>query len=179
MSDEYVGYREAPEGEGLAELRRLADELEAAQEEVVRLEVLLKNAQEKATELSEITIPEKMAAVGLTELATPSGFRLAIEEAVFAHITKAREDEAYRWLDVNGHGGMIRRELTVAFNREQGDAATALHAELRGKFAGVTQKWAVNAQTLKAWARHMLEDGENVPLETFGIHTKRVAKIKK
>lgn len=176
---DYGDYVDKPEGDGLAELRRLADELEQAQERVAEAEAALKAAQQTAKHLAEEVLPGKMAEVGLEMFKTPSGFTLEIKEQVFAHIAKARAAAAYRWLEENGHGGMIKRHVLVAFNKDQEEAASKLHANLQLEFSGVTQKLQVNAGTLKAWAKRMLEAGEEVPLDLFGIHTKTVAKPKK
>jgi hypothetical protein len=176
MTD-YSDYVDAPEGDGLAELRRLADELDNAEGEVKRVERELKIAQARVKELSEEVLPAKMQEVGLESLKTPSGFEVEIKESVFAHIAKERAAKAFAWLDANKHGGMIKRTVIVAFNKDQETLAKNLHLELSDKFPGVTEAMKVEPATLKAWAKKRLEAGDDVPLELFGIHTKRVAKI--
>jgi hypothetical protein len=177
--NDYTDYVDAPEGDGLAELRRLADELDEAERELRRAEVALKEAQSRVKELSEETVPAKMQEVGLESLKTPAGFTVEIKEDVFAHISKANEAAAFRWLEDNGHGGMIKRHVIVMFNKDQEAIACNLEHELSDKFPGVTQKRQVHAGTLRAWARSRLEEGDDVPVDLFGIHTRRVAKIKR
>jgi hypothetical protein len=139
----------------------------------------LKAAQVVETELREKVIPGLMDELGMQAFETQSGFTIRIVENVFANISEERKAAAHAWLDKNGHGGMIRRKVLVEFNREQGEDAKQLATDLHGKYPAVSQEMAVNGNTLKAWAKRMLEDGEDIPLSLFGVHTQKVAKIGK
>ena len=39
-------------------------------------------------------------------------------------------------------------------------------------------KQAIHPQTLLAWVKERLKEGDNLPVETFGIFRQRTAKVK-
>jgi len=164
--------------DALGQLSELALELRTTQTNVATLELQLKIAKGDVRELEEVQIPELMAEVGMTEFATSGGLKIKVEKKVFASIPKYRMDEAIKWLDDNNEGGMVKRNVIVAFNRDQEEDATTLMTDLAAQYpAGVDQTYSVHASTLKAWARKRIEAGKETPEELFGIHTKEVAKI--
>lgn len=160
----------------LATLSRLAEELKAAQSEVARIEATLKSAQKRVQDLEEVAIPELMEGLGIASFRTSSGFAIEIAENVHVSITKENQPAAFRWLDEHGHGGMIKRSVLVAFNRDQESAAMALQEELATKFPGVRQDANIHPSTLKAWAKRRLEEGEELP-ESISVHVIKSAKI--
>ena len=170
---------EVESGGDLATLADLAEKLRVAQQGIAKLEAELKAAQAVEVELRDKAIPDLMDELGMAEFETRSGFKIKIVENVFASISKDRKTRAHAWLDENGHGGMIRRKVLVEFNREQGDDAKKLATDLRGKYPAVAQELSVHGTTLKSWAKRMLTEGEDIPLDLFGIHTQKTAKIGK
>lgn len=175
---DYSGYVEAPTGGELAELAGLADELQRAQKVADDLELELKRAVTKVAYLAEDRIPELMSRLGLTDFKTRSGLKIETAEKVFANISEQNREAAFAWMDQNGHGGMIKREIGVAFNRDQQDAARALQEKLRDDgYPGVREKCAIHPSTLRAWARKRLKAGEEIP-DSVSIERKLVAKVK-
>ncbi len=160
----------------LARLSKLADDLKAAQAEVARIESTLKAAQKRVQDLEEIQIPELMEGLGIESFRTSSGFEIEIAKNVHVSITNENKPAAFRWLDEHGHGGMIKRSVVVAFNRDQEDDAKALQDDLAKKFPGVRQDLNVHPSTLKAWATRRLEEGEELP-ESITVHVVKAAKV--
>lgn len=161
----------------LGKLSRLGSELAEAEEKVEQTEEQLGLYKKRVTDLAEVRIPELMDQVGLSHFTTREGLRFKVVDSVHAHISKANHVEAMQWLDDNGHGPLVKRNVIIEFGQEQEESALELAQELQKKYAGVLQKRAVHASTLKAWAREQLEEGKPFPLKLFGIHTRRVAKI--
>ncbi len=181
MTDEvdYSGAVTPDSTDALAELSRLGTALTQAQANVKELETSLALAKKEVVNLSETQIPELMDEVGLTRFTTREGIPFKVSDQVFASITKAKKAAALAWLDNNGHGQIMKRKVIVEFDREQEDAANELTASLVGDYGddGVLCDKSVHASTLKAWAREQLEAGADIPLELFGIHVRRIAKI--
>jgi hypothetical protein len=121
-------------------------------------------------------LPAKMRELGLSSFTTKDGLCIELERKLKASISEARKPEAFAWLEENGHAALIKREVSVSFNREQAEEAVLLLDQLRGKFPGVNMKQSVHASTLEAWVRQMRKDGEDIPCETFGIREFEVAK---
>ena len=161
------------------ELERLIGDLKSAKKTAAKKETELKEANDRVALLSEVLIPEIMEEDLHTDhfSSLQHGLIVKLKKLTFAHISEARKEAAHHWLEENGHGGMIKREITVAFNREQEDAANDLRSDLKKKYPGVKTKKAVHAGTLKAWAAKQLEKGANLPMELLGIHTQGTVEI--
>lgn len=163
----------------LVELERLAEELDAAQREADNLELKLSRAKAKVRDLMEEQIPELMLPLGQEILRTRNGLVVELKDDVHARISADNQPEAHKWLDDHGHGKMIKRKVVVTFDREQEEEARKLLGELRASYPYSRQESKVEPQTLKAWARRQLEDGNAVPEDLFGIYVRKIARITK
>ena len=72
------------------------------------------------------------------------------------------------WLEDQGHGGLIKRTVSVAFNRDQENEAVKLMDELSSEFSGVSQDHKVESATIRAFIREQLEEGVDFPMDMFG-----------
>jgi hypothetical protein len=165
-----------PSDAAFAALNALVQEAKDAQGEINRLSRELKEQSEKLNGILYVRLPAMAEEMGLQKFTTSDGLDVAIKEEIEAHVNKANQPTAFKWLEDNDHGGLIKREIKVSFNREQAEAAKALMAELAPKYAGVAEKQTVHPQTLKAWVREMLGKGAALP-EVFGVRRVKVAKI--
>lgn len=163
----------------LEDLAKLAEQLEAARAEVKNCEHNLADAKEVERELSEDIIPNALRELGLDELKTSNGLKLTIAETVHARISKDDQAEAFEWLDQNGFGSLTKREVRIPFDRSDADKAAALCEELQSDFEAVNLQQTIHPSTLRAFAREMVEDGEEFPRELFGVYQKKVTKITK
>jgi hypothetical protein len=180
MNDPYASFRqiEKPGEAAHAQLDTLVMQLEQAEQDVTVAEAALKQAQERHRDICERQIPELMDEMGLVEFKNRNGLHVKIERKIRASIPAALRPAAYAWLENNGFGGMLKRTVSVAFNREEQDAARLLVGELEGKFAGVKEDCKVEPSTLSAFVREQLEQGSELPLELFGVFEQRIAKVK-
>jgi hypothetical protein len=161
----------------LALLSQLATQLNAAELEAAKLEEQLAAAKAQVTDLAERQIPELMDGLGLKTFTTTSGFRVDVKRTIRASIPAAKKDEAMRWLDDNGHSGLIKRSVLVAFDREQEKDARKLEQQLGKKFENVKTELKVEPSTLRAFIGEQLALGAEMPLELFGAWEQRIAKI--
>lgn len=179
-NDEYADFKaeaDKPTDEKFALLAGIVDEARRRNNEIERLSAELQTEQDALHAILWIRLPALMDEMGLTEFKNKDGLKITVADEVFCSISAERNFAAMKWLEDNQHGGMIKREITVAFNKDQQDQATALLAELDGKYAGLSNKKAVHASTLKAWVKEMLRQGKALPNELFGIKQVRLAKI--
>ncbi len=164
-------FTNAPEGEkdGLAELADLAEQLVLAEKEAEKRRKALKAAENAVVLLAEKEIPQLIEELGMPippeglKIPTRRGFSIVVKESVKIECPKYRMPALVRWLDENGEAGMVKRQISLAFNREQSEEAARLRDELSGKYPAVESKETVHAQTLGAWVRRRLEAGEEVP----------------
>lgn len=173
---DYSEYKQAPAGGDLAALSKLAEELSEAQAQVEVLSAALEIAQKRVTDISEHQLPELMDAVGLETITTQSGLVVQMKNVVRASIPLARRGEAMEWLEQNGHGAMIKREVSVSFGRDQQDEAKKLMNDLSGEY-DVKADSRVESSTLRAWVAEQLEAGNEVPQDLFGVFQQRQAKV--
>ena len=163
----------------LTVLSQLAEELQAAELEVKQREAELKAAKERHQQLNEVTIPDIMDENGISEFVTTDGFKLLVTDKLVGNITKANEQEAHQWLADHGYESLLKNQFKVDFGK--GDDRTAQEVEnfLAGHGVHADRKRFVHPQTLHAFLREKLEDGEDVPLELFGVFRKRQTKVTK
>jgi len=85
---------------------------------------------------------------------------------------------AFEWLDTNGHGDLIKTEVTVQFRREdRNDAVRFL--ELARAFGTPEIKEAVHHGTMTAWLREQVEQHQYIPpLDLIGGAVGRSVKLK-
>jgi hypothetical protein len=160
--------------EDMATLARLAENQLRAELEVELAELQLKKAKDRLRTISETQVPEVMDRLQLETFKTQSGLVITVKEQIRASIPKAKLAQAISWLRANGHGRLIKRTMSVIPADE--DQAKLLHKQLKGFEVSDIPK--VHPQTLGAWARELLEDGVDFPMDLFGIHRQRVSKVK-
>lgn len=175
---DYGEFQEAAAPDDLHQLAELAKQMFEAEQEVDRCTKKLEKATKALRTVAERDIPELMDKCGMAEFTTNTGLHLIVKQLVRASISKANRLKAVEWLDENGHGGLVKRKVWVDFTRDQQDAAKQLLEELREKgFENVAEDANVHPQTLGAWVRERLAEGEAFPEKLFGVNKHKVAKI--
>jgi len=166
-------------GNLMTALTSLADQQEAAQAEVERLEALLDEAKKNLARISEIEIPKLMDGIE-GKLNLPDGRQVTIAEKIRSSISSDKKPLAMKWLDDNDHGGLIKRRFIIEFGRDQEEWAKQFEAQLASSKTplNVKQERNVHWQTLDAFVREQLEEGGDLPLDLFGVFRQRSAKIK-
>lgn len=171
--------------QNLLALARKAAELDS---EVAIAEAKLKTTKEALTELTEKQIPGLMAELNLVEFRQPECF-IGIKNTVHAKISKDRTPAAVEWLDEHGLAGMVKRIVTISFNREEQKLARKLMADIarRKTPLRVAEEQWVEPQTLKAWVTRQLaaeaeaekegREVDNVPRDIFGVFERKIAVV--
>lgn len=161
----------------LANVARLADEAILLAKKVEWYEEKAKLAKEELTRVTNVALPEAMAACRLASFATADGHTVVVKDVVSANIPKTRLAEACDWLRTNGHGDLIKRKLAVALGRGQDALASKAVAALGKLGLAVADSVEVNHQTLSAFVRERTEAGIAVPDDLLGVFRGRVAKV--
>ena len=162
----YEAYRDdAASSSDLAALATFADELSDAELEAARLGQELKKAKAHVADLAERTIPELMDTLGVKQFTTTSGLKIEVRRTIRASIPAGNKVRALNWLDEHGHSGLIKRNILVAFDRDQMEEAHTLQRELGVKFENVKEEQKVEPSTLRAFIGEQLKAGEEIPLE--------------
>lgn len=170
-------YDHGPTDSERSQLSVLLTQLVQTEDKIAQLELEVSLEKERKRILVEEDIPDLMDSSG-TESHGAAGIQVTIKDDVRAHVSKERIARAVKWLDENGHGGIVKRLISVAFTRDQEDKAAELVDRIKGDYP-VKQDWSIHAGTLKAWATRRIEAEEDFPKDLFGIQERRVAKIKR
>ena len=119
---DYSEYDEMPDQtDVLGQIAALADQQKEYQDDVERLELELKRAKARLTSISEHELPALLEQVGVAELTTANGAKIKIKETIRVNVSKQNQNLAMDWLVENGHGGMIKSEVTAKYDRGQED----------------------------------------------------------
>lgn len=184
MSYDYSGHEETASPDQMALLHSLADKLDVADREVEALELALKEAEKRAQQLRENELPELMLSIGMKEFTTTAGAKFKLREEVrasfFAKDPQKREP-AFAWLADHGHDGLIKNFVTATFSKGQDKTAEAFMEFVKTFDAplNIAQKKDINHQTMLAFLRERLREGEDVPLELFGAFVQKFVKIER
>lgn len=177
MTTDYTEHLEGPTQEQFAKLNALAQELNIAELRVVQAEADLKRAKAGVVEIAEVQLVELMEEMGLEDFTTSSGLKAKLKTSIFASIPVAKQVEALKWLDDNGHAGLIKTQVVAKFTRGEAERARSVAEDLVAQGIIAAAKEGVHPQTLGAWVREQLEGGENIPLDLFGVHRRRSVKV--
>jgi len=163
----------------LSAVSQLAEKLRLQAESVEDIEQSLKDAKKTLYKLRDDTLPTALQELGLTGLTLEDGSKVTLRPTYGGHISEDNREEAHSWLRDNNHDDIIKNTVSCQFGRgEDGDAAK-FYEELTRQGLVASQKTQVHAQTLKAWVRERVENGDNFPMELFGAFVGQRAEIKR
>lgn len=165
-------------GDLLTRISNVVDELVAAREDVKRAEDVLKVAQQHVNTLEQYTLPELMREAKQEKLRTLSGYDVELGEVLRASIPPANLPQAIMWLSANGHGAIVKREIKLAFGKDEDQkAAEAFDLVVNAGFLP-DDKQSVHTQTLAAAVREMIAEGKDVPMELLGVYVQPFVKVR-
>ena len=171
-------------GGDLAELNKKVKKLEACES---RLEKLMEEVDTLKSNIKKISyeeIPDLLAEKGLASLKLSDGTVVEVKKVINAYLPKADRDpegreKAFQWLRDNGHGDIIKNDITVSFGRGEDNKAVEYASLAQQKGYLPTQKVDVHNRVLVAAFRARLEKGQEVPPELFNLFVGNQTKIKR
>lgn len=183
MSHDYSEWEsQEPGGNLMSRIEGLAQEQRDAEARVEVLELQLAEAKAAAVLVSEKKLPLLLeeAQLGKSKIVTPGGLVITLSEAIRGSIPKGKEDDAHKWLEDNNNGGLIKRTVTIDFNKDQEGWAKKFMRDCaqRKKPLNLKIKRAVHANTLRSFIKSSLADGVPIPLDVFGAYRQQFTKVK-
>lgn len=168
-----------PTEDGLEQVSQLAQRQVDLEDELARLEAQAAELKREYEKLRTQLLPAALAEYGLTEIRMADGARVTVDAIIRASIPKARQGEAFAWLEGAGHGDLIKHVVSASFGRgEDDDARHALDA-LAALGVEPEDRRSVHAQTLSAFVREQTEAGVALPDELLGVFRGELTKIKR
>ena len=159
-------------------ISELCNRLLDLQEQAKRIEDNLKSKNDEIRMLSEQEIPNLMQEAGVSEFKLADGSSVSIKPFYAAKIPVSKTDEAFQWLTGNGYGDLIKNTVSLNFGKSEDNLANSLVEDLKSKGHNVSQKKKVEPQTLKAFVKEAIQNGQNVPMDLFGVYISNKTTIK-
>lgn len=161
-------------------LTDLVKEMEIAEADVRAAEADLRAKSARLRGIVEHELPDLMLELNQPVLHTSDGRKIEIKDVVRASLPEANRPKGYEWLIKNGHAGIVKRTVEVAFAAVQGKEADALLTEMVDEHgANARQVMKVEPSTLTAWVKKRLKSEEELPRDIFEIREFKHAKISK
>ena len=159
-------------------ISELCNRLLDLQEQARRIEENLKSKNDEIRMLSEQEIPNLMQEAGVSEFKLADGSSVSVKPFYAAKIPVSKTDEAFQWLTGNRYGDLIKNTVSLNFGKSEDNLANSLVEDLKSKGHNVSQKKKVEPQTLKAFVKEAIQNGQNVPMDLFGVYISNKTTIK-
>lgn len=180
---DYSGYGQTEvSGGDLELLTGLADRQKELEGQIAMKQAEIKDLEAQVREISWKHIPELLDSLNMESFKLKDGSEITVKEDLRLSIPKdaERRAEVIKWLIDNDGEYLIKEEFGFKFDKGEGDAAkkfeefiATYEGRLRmDKFEGV------ETNSVKAFLKNKLADGEEVPLARLGGHRQTIAKIK-
>lgn len=163
----------------------IAKECAELEETIESLNEALKAQSGRFHHLKSKLLPELMAEAMLPEFkwldptSNLPGVKIKIADYVSGSLPKEEFDREVAIEKLVEHGGekLLTATITIDFPKSEREVAMKLLEELEGRKLDISFKEGVHAQTLCAFVREKLKNGEEIPYEELGVHVGKTAKI--
>jgi 5'-3' exonuclease len=139
----------------------LARNLVDTKKSIEELEAKIKELKEKERIISEEQIPKFLQEMGIDAIKTPFG-TIGYNLKYRGYITKTNQSKAFEWLRKEGHGDIIKTEVSASFGMGDTDKAQDLLATMRKGGINPNFKEGVHHGTLSSWIKDMTEKGKDI-----------------
>lgn len=163
----------------LEQIKEVGNQAVALSAEVEALDKALGEKKKELNELLQNKLPLMM--VGVPSITLDNGMKITIGNFVSGSLPKepAEKQAAIEWLEANEGGGIIKTEVSVSFAKSLYDEAKKLAEELKEEGFAVDLETGVHSQTLAAFVRERMQNGDPVDHKVLGVYVGRHAKLEK
>jgi len=164
---------------GLQTVAEIARKIRDEEEYISSLESDLKKAKKGLLKLTDEDLPTMLAEIGLSSMKLDDGSEVTVKQTYGASILVDNRPAAYEWLREKGYDDIIKNTVACQFGRGEDDKAASFKAiaEKEGHYA--EQKTEIHPQTLRAFVKERVENGDDFPMELFGAYVGQRAVIKR
>ena len=148
------------------------------EKEIEDLESLMKAKKDLLRQNGE-QIVSLMEERGVKSIKMSDGQSVDIKPFYTGTISKDNQEEAFQWLRDNGYDDIIKNQVVLKFGRAEDEKANQIYNDLASKGLDADRSIKVEPMTLKGFIREMIENGKDIPMETFGVYVGHKINIKK
>lgn len=149
------------------------------EKEVAALEQKLKDEKKSLLKLTDEELPTMLAEIGLSSMKLDDGSEVTVKPTYGASILVDNRPAAYEWLREQGYDDIIKNTVACQFGRGEDDKASAFKAFAEKEGYLAEQKEEIHSQTLRAFVKERVENGDDFPMELFGAYVGQRAVVKR
>jgi hypothetical protein len=158
------------EDASIQSLSELVDEQAQLEEEISSMNEILKNMGARIKYLSEVLVPNKLDDLGMSSIKMANGLKVEVKPF---YNCKILNEQAFAWLDENGHGGLIKTKVVQEFSRTDREKAIEFVKENpQFKF-----EQGIHYQTITAFTKEVYTRNETLPEEYFQVFQGRKTRL--
>jgi len=165
--------------DGLKTVAELARKIRDEEEYIASLEGDLKNAKKGLQKLTDEDLPTMLQEIGLSSMKLDDGSEVVVKQTYGASILVDNRPAAYEWLREKGYDDIIKNTVACQFGRGEDDKASSFKAIAESEGYYAEQKTEIHPQTLRAFVKERVENGDDFPMELFGAYVGQRAVIKR
>jgi hypothetical protein len=165
--------------QGLTSVAALARQIRDKEGRIQSLEEKLKGEKKALLKLTDEEMPAMLAEIGISSFSLDDGSTVEVKQTYGASILMDNRPAAYEWLRDNGYDDIIKNTVLCQFGRGEDDQASAFAAFAQQQGYVSEQKTEIHPQTLRAFVKERVEEGDAFPMELFGAWVGQRAVIKR
>lgn len=165
--------------QGLTSVAALARQIRDKEENISKLEDTLKAEKKALLKLTDEEMPAMLAEIGISSFSLDDGSTVEVKQTYGASILMDNRPAAYEWLREHGYDDIIKNTVLCQFGRGEDDQASAFAAFAQQQGYVPEQKTEIHPQTLRAFVKERVEEGDAFPMELFGAWVGQRAVIKR
>ena len=165
--------------DGLSSVAKIARQIRDKEELIGNLEQQLKDEKKTLLKLTDEEMPALLAEIGLSSFKLDDGSQVEVKQTYGASILVDNRPAAYDWLRDHGYDDIIKNTVACQFGRGEDDQASAFSAFALQQGYDPQQKTEIHPQTLRAFVKERVENGDEFPMELFGAWVGQRAVVKR
>ena len=164
---------------GLKTVAEIAREVSEKEKKINGLEKELKDHKKELLKLTDEELPNILNELGITSFKLEDGSTISVKQTYGASIKVENRPSAYCWLRENGYDDIIKNQIICTFARGEDEKANSFKETAEREGYLPHQKTEVHPQTLRAFVKERVENGEEFPMDLLGVFIGQRAIIRR
>lgn len=166
--------------EAMKPLIEKAKEAISLTEIIANLEADIKAARASLHAINAKALPDMMAELGIDKIDV-EGYPITVKDIISGSLPKEpdKREAAFEHLKSIEGEDLIKTMIHLSFSRGQHNEAHDVCEDLKGRGLEPQFEESVHAQTLAAFAREKIKNGDPIDTDVLGLYTARATKIGK
>lgn len=181
-------------GDKLEQVMKLARQIKDYEQDIEQMQQRLTEKQAVLLTLQQVTLPELMASLQVSEFKLDTGEKVYLKEFMTASLPSEsqiegekdddkrlalvqRRKDGLAFLNKEGAGAIIKTYLSAELGKDAKKLAEEAEKALAKLGIGARTSVSVHAATLKAWCNERIKAGKKVDEKAFGIFSGKKAVL--